>query len=54
MQLDFFEKHSDDFINGRGQVISAAKQVEALAQAQSIVYLSVFIIQCFNVSTLLY
>ncbi|KAJ7144913.1 aminophospholipid-transporting P-type ATPase [Mycena crocata] len=45
----FFTSSSDDFINGRGQTITAAKQVEALGKAQSIVYLSVFIIQCFNV-----
>ena len=36
-------------MNGRGQTIDASKQIDALAQAQSIVYLSVFIIQCFNV-----
>ncbi|GJE88013.1 aminophospholipid-transporting P-type ATPase [Phanerochaete sordida] len=45
----YFEKSSADFVNGRGQAISASKQIDALAQAQSIVYLSVFIIQCFNV-----
>lgn len=45
----YFTKSSLDFVNGRGQVIHADKQVDALAQAQSIVYLSVFIIQCFNV-----
>lgn len=32
----YFVKSSPDFINGRGQVIHAAKQVDALAQAQSI------------------
>lgn len=46
----FFKKDSPDFINSRGQVISASKQVDALGQAQSIVYLSIFICQCFNVS----
>ncbi|EEB90201.1 hypothetical protein MPER_11622, partial [Moniliophthora perniciosa FA553] len=45
----FFVKGSPDFINGRGESISADKQVDALGQAQSIVYLSIFIIQCFNV-----
>ncbi|KAI0093821.1 aminophospholipid-transporting P-type ATPase [Irpex rosettiformis] len=45
----YFTKSSPDFVNGRGQIIHASKQVDALAQAQSIVYLSVFIIQCFNV-----
>ncbi|KAI0628777.1 aminophospholipid-transporting P-type ATPase [Trametes polyzona] len=47
--VTYFEKSSPDFINHRGQSISASQQVDALAQAQSIVYLSVFIIQCFNV-----
>jgi len=46
---DYFVKSSPDFINSRGQTIDAAGQVEAFAQAQSIVYLSIFIIQCFNV-----
>ncbi|KAJ7684458.1 aminophospholipid-transporting P-type ATPase [Mycena polygramma] len=46
---DFFTSSSGDFINGRGQTITASQQVEALGKAQSIVYLSVFIIQCFNV-----
>ncbi|KAI3615969.1 p-type cation-transporting atpase [Moniliophthora roreri] len=48
----FFEKGSPDFINGRGGSISADKQVDAFGQAQSIgkpLYLSIFIIQCFNV-----
>ncbi|KAL0947648.1 hypothetical protein HGRIS_013735 [Hohenbuehelia grisea] len=45
----FFTKSSPDFVNGRGQTISASKQVDALAQAQSIVYLAIFIMQCFNV-----
>ncbi|KAK7037531.1 hypothetical protein VNI00_011023 [Paramarasmius palmivorus] len=45
----YFEKGSPDFINGRGQRINADKQIDALGQAQSIVYLSIFIIQCFNV-----
>ncbi|KAG6876170.1 hypothetical protein C0992_000603 [Termitomyces sp. T32_za158] len=44
----YFTRSSPDFINGRGQIITAAQQVEALAQAQSITYLSIFIIQCFN------
>ncbi|KAF7323324.1 Cation-ATPase-N domain-containing protein [Mycena chlorophos] len=33
----------------RGQVLDASQQINAFAQAQSITYLSVFIIQCFNV-----
>jgi len=45
----FFTKTSPDFINYQGRAISAADQVTALAKAQSIVYLSIFITQCFNV-----
>ncbi|KZT74065.1 aminophospholipid-transporting P-type ATPase [Daedalea quercina L-15889] len=45
----YFTKSSPDFVNTRGQVINASQQVEAFGKAQSIVYLSVFIIQCFNV-----
>ncbi|KAI0648406.1 aminophospholipid-transporting P-type ATPase [Trametes meyenii] len=45
----YFTKSSPDFTNSRGEAIPAWKQVDALGQAQSIVYLSVFIIQCFNV-----
>ncbi|KAH9857520.1 aminophospholipid-transporting P-type ATPase [Lenzites betulinus] len=47
--ITYFEKSSPDFVNSRGETLSATKQVDALAQAQSIVYLSIFIIQCFNV-----
>ncbi|KAL0070554.1 hypothetical protein AAF712_002393 [Marasmius tenuissimus] len=45
----YFTKDSPPFTNSRGQVISADKQVDAFGQAQSIVYLSIFIMQCFNV-----
>ncbi|KAJ7885400.1 aminophospholipid-transporting P-type ATPase [Mycena leptocephala] len=45
----YFTSSSKDFINSRGQTITASQQVDALGKAQSIVYLSVFIIQCFNV-----
>lgn len=45
----YFTSSSPDFINGRGRAISAHDQADALAQAQSIVYLSIFITQCFNV-----
>ncbi|KAF9265867.1 aminophospholipid-transporting P-type ATPase [Marasmius fiardii PR-910] len=45
----YFTKNSPPFVNGRGEMISADKQVDALAQAQSIVYLSIFMVQCFNV-----
>ncbi|KAJ6583163.1 aminophospholipid-transporting P-type ATPase [Mycena vulgaris] len=45
----YFTSGAPDFINGRGQTITGSEQVDALGKAQSIVYLSVFIIQCFNV-----
>lgn len=45
----YFTKSSPDFTNSRGQIIGSSQQVEAFAKAQSIVYLSIFIIQCFNV-----
>ncbi|KAJ7067761.1 aminophospholipid-transporting P-type ATPase [Mycena belliarum] len=45
----YFTSSSKDFINGRGQTITASQQVDAFSQAQSIVYLSIFIMQCFNV-----
>jgi len=45
----YFTSTSPDFINGAGKSISAAKQVDALGQAQGIVYLSIFIVQAFNV-----
>ncbi|KAG6836592.1 hypothetical protein H0H93_006335 [Arthromyces matolae] len=44
----YYTKTSPDFVNSRGQTLTGPQQVEALAQAQSIFYLSVFIIQCFN------
>ncbi|KAH9914464.1 aminophospholipid-transporting P-type ATPase [Fomitopsis serialis] len=47
--ITYFTESSPDFVNTRGQVIDASQQVEALGKAQSIVYLSIFIIQCFNV-----
>ncbi|KAI9508826.1 aminophospholipid-transporting P-type ATPase [Russula earlei] len=47
--LEYFKSHSPNFINYKGQSINGAEQVEALAQAQSIVYLSIFFTQCFNV-----
>ncbi|KAF8061678.1 aminophospholipid-transporting P-type ATPase [Lyophyllum atratum] len=45
----YYTSSSPDFVNSRGQVITASKQIDALAQAQSIFYLSIFITQCFNV-----
>ncbi|KAF5373122.1 hypothetical protein D9758_001480 [Tetrapyrgos nigripes] len=46
---NYFVKHSPDFINTKGRVLTADDQVDALGQAQSIFYLSIFIVQCFNV-----
>jgi len=45
----YFSSSSQDFINYKGQSISGPDQVTALAKAQSITYLSIFIVQCFNV-----
>ncbi|KAI0781478.1 aminophospholipid-transporting P-type ATPase [Trametes elegans] len=47
--ITYFTSSSPDFVNSRGELIAGWKQVDALAQAQSIVYLSIFIVQCFNV-----
>ncbi|KAL0577333.1 hypothetical protein V5O48_004657 [Marasmius crinis-equi] len=48
-EAGFFTNSSPPFVNSRGESINADKQVDALGQAQSIVYLSIFIMQCFNV-----
>lgn len=53
MKKAYFSKTSPDFTNSRGQVFNASQQVDAFAQAQSIVYLSIFICQAFNVGTLI-
>ncbi|KAJ7272951.1 aminophospholipid-transporting P-type ATPase [Mycena rebaudengoi] len=45
----YFTSSSEDFVNSRGQTLTSADQVSAFGQAQSIVYLSIFITQCFNV-----
>ncbi|TFK45629.1 aminophospholipid-transporting P-type ATPase [Heliocybe sulcata] len=45
----YFLSSSPLFVNYQGRTIDAADQVSALGQAQGIVYLSIFIIQCFNV-----
>ncbi|KAJ7221560.1 aminophospholipid-transporting P-type ATPase [Mycena pura] len=45
----YFSSSSQDFINYKGQAISGPDQVTAFAKAQSITYLSIFIVQCFNV-----
>jgi len=44
----YFSASSPDFHNSRGQVITGPMQVDALAKAVSIVYLSIFFNQCFN------
>ncbi|KAJ3728358.1 aminophospholipid-transporting P-type ATPase [Lentinula raphanica] len=52
----YFTKGAPAFINYRGQSIDDTQQIDALGQAQSIgekmllLYLSIFIIQCFNAS----
>ncbi|KXN92000.1 Sodium/potassium-transporting ATPase subunit alpha-1 [Leucoagaricus sp. SymC.cos] len=45
----YFVEGAPNFVNSRGQVIDAAHQLDGFAQAQSSVYLSIFINQCFNV-----
>lgn len=45
----YFTKSSPDFVNHSGRILSSSQQVRALGEAQSIVYLSIFIMQCFNV-----
>lgn len=46
---NYFVKGAPDFINYQGESMDAGAQIKAFGQAQSIVYLSVFIVQCFNV-----
>ncbi|KAF5367657.1 hypothetical protein D9757_010968 [Collybiopsis confluens] len=46
---NYFVKGAPDFINYKGQALDASKQIDSLGQAVSIVYLSIFIVQCFNV-----
>ncbi|KAI0312116.1 aminophospholipid-transporting P-type ATPase [Amylostereum chailletii] len=50
-QLDggYFTKSSSDFVNYRGETLTGHQQVDAFGRAQSIVYLAIFIMQCFNV-----
>ncbi|KDQ10530.1 hypothetical protein BOTBODRAFT_58067 [Botryobasidium botryosum FD-172 SS1] len=45
---NYFTNGSPNYTNVHGQVITGPQQYEALGQAQSIVYLSIFIAQCFN------
>jgi sodium/potassium-transporting ATPase subunit alpha len=44
----YFLKDAPDFVNHKRRSIGAQAQLDALARAQSIYYLSVFITQCFN------
>ncbi|PSR80296.1 hypothetical protein PHLCEN_2v6768 [Hermanssonia centrifuga] len=50
---DYFSKTSPDFVNGRGQTIDANQQVEALAQAQSIVAFGVLLLVWASIRVLL-
>ncbi|KAJ3570119.1 hypothetical protein NP233_g4614 [Leucocoprinus birnbaumii] len=45
----YFVGGAPDFINAAGRALTATQQIDALGQAQSVVYLSIFICQCFNV-----
>ncbi|KAF5349512.1 hypothetical protein D9756_009023 [Leucocoprinus leucothites] len=45
----YFVGGAPDFINSAGRILTAAQQVDALGQAQSVVYISIFITQSFNV-----
>ncbi|KAJ2913576.1 hypothetical protein MD484_g6844, partial [Candolleomyces efflorescens] len=45
----YFKKDSPDFVNYAGRILNGPHQADAFGQAQSIVYLSIFILQCFNV-----
>ncbi|KAL8280278.1 hypothetical protein RQP46_007392 [Phenoliferia psychrophenolica] len=45
----YFLSDSPNYTNSAGRVLSASDQVDAWAKAQSIMYLSIFIIQCFNI-----
>ncbi|EJD00183.1 aminophospholipid-transporting P-type ATPase [Fomitiporia mediterranea MF3/22] len=47
--ITYFKDDSPDFINHAGRAIPASEQVIALAKAQSILYLSIFMMQCFNI-----
>ncbi|KZP01143.1 aminophospholipid-transporting P-type ATPase [Calocera viscosa TUFC12733] len=46
--ITYFQAGSPDFVNARGQTLNGSQQYDALAQAQSITYLSIYIAQCFN------
>ncbi|KAI0285240.1 aminophospholipid-transporting P-type ATPase [Russula brevipes] len=45
----YFTHNSPDFTNYKGESLDGTHQLEAFRQAQSIVYLSIFFTQCFNV-----
>ncbi|KAF8328688.1 aminophospholipid-transporting P-type ATPase [Cantharellus anzutake] len=44
----YFTKSSPDFHNSRGWTITGPQQEDAASQSKSIVYLAIFICQCFN------
>lgn len=44
----YFTDNSPDYINVHGRAITASEQTEALAQAQGMFYMSIFLMQCFN------
>ncbi|CAH7688077.1 hypothetical protein PPACK8108_LOCUS22980 [Phakopsora pachyrhizi] len=44
----YFADNSPPYTNVNGRVISSSDQTEALAQAQGMFYMSIFLMQCFN------
>lgn len=44
----YFTDNSPPYTNGKGRVIDSSEQTEALAQAQGMFYMSIFLMQCFN------
>lgn len=47
--ITYFLPDSPNYVNLAGVSIPASVQVDAWAKAQSITYMSIFIIQCFNI-----
>ncbi|SCZ89305.1 BZ3500_MvSof-1268-A1-R1_Chr1-1g01094 [Microbotryum saponariae] len=45
----YFLDNSPNYISVSGRVLTASEQVDAWAKATSIMYLSIFLIQCFNI-----
>ncbi|KAG0148852.1 hypothetical protein CROQUDRAFT_40800 [Cronartium quercuum f. sp. fusiforme G11] len=44
----YFADNSPPYTNVNGRVLSSTEQTEALAQAQGMFYMSIFLMQCFN------